>query len=124
MKGSGVGRVRDMFPGWGPSARRERQAIWSGKARPRVTGLAHRDVLNLEHADAEGMADLPRRGVHWRRTADGWERWSYMDEAWVDDSTPRPPDLPHEVAVGTILTQDAIGNWVGAQDPSTFEWPR
>jgi hypothetical protein len=113
-----------MFPGWGPSSREERSAIWTGKARPRVTGLAYRDVLNLEHADAEGMENLPRQGVRWRRTDEGWERWSFMDEAWVDDRTPRPPDLPDEVAIGTIVSQDETGDWTEASDPAaTVEWP-
>ena len=117
---------------WSPL---ERRAILQHGARPRVTGLVHGDVADLEDRDAiEELNDLPRHGQRWRRTHDGWERWSYLDEAWQRDPEREPDDLPEDVAVGTVVVQGETGDWVATDhdpeavdldEPSVpvIEWP-
>ena len=117
---------------WSPL---ERRAIVQHGARPRVTGLVHSDVLDLEDLDAiEELRDLPRHGQRWRRTDGGWERWSYLDETWQPDPEREPDDLPDAVATGTVVVEGEADGWVATDhDPDAvdldepavpvIEWP-
>ena len=127
-----MGFLRRLMEDWSPL---ERRAILQHGGRPRVTGLAHGDVLDIEDREAiDELNDLPRHGQRWRRTEDAWERWSYLDSSWQRDLEREPDDLPADVAVGTVVVESETGDWVVTDhDPETvdldepsvpvIEWP-
>lgn len=124
--------LRDWFKEWTPL---DRRAILQHGAKPRITGLVYGDVADLEDKDAiAAVNDLPKHGARWRRTSDGWERWSFLDEDWVSDPEREPDVLPGATSIGTVLRRSPAGDWVAddaepssidaAEDPPPHpDWP-